>query len=73
MIFRTKNKTCDRCAHFQSEWDRAGLCSKLGVLARRNEYIVDGIEIFNMLNVDRIEYRNPVVRNKFNCIYWKEK
>ena len=72
MIFHT-NKTCNNCANFIPEWDRAGLCTQLGVLSKRGEYIVDGTDIFNKLGVDKLEYRRPVVRRKFGCNYWKRK
>jgi len=67
------SKTCANCIYFLSEWDRAGLCTQLGVLPRRGEYIVDGVEIFDELGVDKLERRRPVVRRKFGCIYWKRK
>lgn len=73
MIFHTKHKRCKTCAYFDSEWKNAGICRKLGVLPKRGEYIVDGLEIFDKLHVEPIEYRNPVVRNDFSCIYWKER
>ena len=67
------SKTCANCIYFLSEWDNAGLCTQLGVLPRRGEYIVDGVEIFDELGVDKLERRRPVVRRKFGCIYWKRK
>ena len=66
-------KRCENCTYFMSEWDNAGLCKQLGILSKRGEYILDGIDIFDKLNVSRLEHRKPVVRNGFCCIYWKEK
>ena len=67
----TRNKTCKNCANFLPEWDRAGLCTQLGVISRRGEYILDGIDVFEKLNVDKLEHRRPVVNKGFGCIYWK--
>lgn len=72
-MFLSKNKMCSNCASFLPEWDRAGLCTELGVLSKRGEYIVDSVEIFDELGVDKLEHRHPVVRRKFGCIYWKRK
>ena len=65
------NKTCKNCANFLPEWDNAGLCTQLGVIPRRGEYILDGIDVFEKLNVDKLEHRRPVVNKRFGCIYWK--
>jgi hypothetical protein len=70
-MFLSKNKMCSNCANFLSEWDNAGLCTQLGVLPKRGEYILDGIDVFEKLNVDKLEYRRPVVNKRFGCIYWK--
>ena len=69
----TRNKTCKNCANFLSEWDNAGLCTQLGIISRRGEYILDGIDVFEKLNVDKLEHRRPVVNKGFGCIYWKRK
>lgn len=65
------NKTCKNCANFLQEWDNAGLCTQLGIISRRGEYILDGIDVFEKLNVDKLEHRRPVVNKGFGCIYWK--
>ena len=69
----TRNKTCKNCANFLPEWDNAGLCTQLGIISRWGEYILDGIDVFEKLNVDKLEHRRPVVNKGFGCIYWRKK
>lgn len=66
-------RRCDNCKHYQQEYTQTGICPKLGVLSKRGEFILDGVDTFNTLNVDKIEYRHPIVRTGFGCCYWEER
>lgn len=66
-------RRCDNCKHYDKQYALTGLCPRLGVLTKRGESILDGVDVFNKLNVNRVEYRNPIVRAGFACTYWSER
>ena len=73
MIKIRQHMRCETCVNYDLPGKNAGTCTKLGVMGIRGEFILDGIDMFEKLGVQSIEYRHPTVRNGFACIYWKQK
>ena len=66
------SKRCETCANYLHEYAQAGLCQKLGVVCRRGEYILDGIDVLERLGFEKVEYRRPITRKDFSCYYWRK-
>ena len=66
-------RRCDNCKHWHQEHQYSGICPKLGVINKRAELILDGVDVFDKLNIDKIEYRHPIVQMGFSCCYWEER